>query len=205
MKLLSLRNKIGYLFFLFSLLLLAACDSAPPEPAAEPGTMEPGADTVLLNAKILTVDDEFSVAEALAINGSRIAAVGSNDAITALAGTATRVIDLQGKTVIPGLIDNHMHFIRAGQRWNLQARIDGVNSRSEALAIIAEKAASMPPGDWLMVQGGWRENQFADQPGGFTLEELDAAAPENPLFLQITYQAVYANSLPRAHIMSARR
>jgi predicted amidohydrolase YtcJ len=170
---------------------LAACSEAPP-PAAESA---PGADTILVNGKILTVDDDFSTAEALAITGARIVAVGDNASVNALAGDATRVIDLQGRTVIPGLIENHMHFIRAAQRWNLQARIDGINSRAEALAAIAEKAASMPPGDWLMVQGGWRENQFADTPGGFTLEELDAAAPNNPLFLQITYQAVYANTL----------
>ncbi len=167
-------------------LLVTACGSELEQPAA---------DAVFINGKILTVDSDFSVVEALAVTGTRIVAVGDSESVAAMVGDDTQVVDLQGKTVIPGLIDNHMHFIRAAQRWNLQARIDGINSRSEALAIIAEKAASMPPGDWLMVQGGWRENQFADQPGGFTLEELDAAAPNNPLFLQITYQAVYANSL----------
>lgn len=167
-------------------LLITACSNETEQPAA---------DIVFLNGKVLTVDNDFSVAEALAVTDTRIVAVGDSESVAAMVGDETQVVDLQGKTVIPGLIDNHMHFIRAAQRWNLQARIDGINSRSEALAIIAEKAASMPPGDWLMVQGGWRENQFADQPGGFTLEELDAVAPSNPLFLQITYQAVYANTL----------
>ncbi len=153
------------------------------------------ADTVLINGKILTVDNEFTVVEALAVQGGRIVAIGDNESVARLTSSLTEVIDLQGRTVIPGLIDNHMHFIRAVQRWNLQARIDGINVRQHALDVIAEKAASMEPGEWLMVQGGWRENQFADQPGGFTLEELDAAAPENPLFLQITYRVVYANSL----------
>ena len=152
-------------------------------------------DIVLINGKILTVDADFSVAEALAVRDGRIVAVGASDQVAGLADASTQVIDLGGKTVIPGLIDNHMHFIRAAQRWNLQARIDGINSRAEALAIIAAKAAEMAPGEWLMVQGGWRENQFADQPGGFTLEELDAVAPDNPLFLQITYRVVYANTL----------
>jgi len=167
-------------------LLITACGNETEEPAA---------DIVFLNGKVLTVDNDFSVAEALAVTDTRIVAVGDSESVAAMVGDETQVVDLQGKTVIPGLIDNHMHFIRAAQRWNLQARIDGINSRPEALAIIAEKAASMPPGDWLMVQGGWRENQFADQPGGFTLEELDEVAPNNPLFLQITYQAVYANTL----------
>ena len=165
--------------------VLAACQTEEPTFAEQ----------VLHNGRILTVDSEFSITEALAIRGERIVAVGSGEEIEARIGPDTRVIDLEGRTVIPGLIDNHMHFIRAVQRWNLQARIDGVNSRREALDIMAAKAASMAPGEWLMVQGGWREIQFADGEGGFTLEELDAAAPDNPLFLQITYQSVYANSL----------
>ncbi|MGI9203896.1 MAG: amidohydrolase [Woeseiaceae bacterium] len=184
--------------FLITLLLISMVSACTSEPQGNVADSEPSglvADTILINGKILTADSDFSIAEALAIDGSRILAVGDNDSINEYVAASTRVVDLQGKTVIPGLIDNHMHFIRAGQRWNLQARIDGVNSRSEALGIIAEKAASMPAGEWLMVQGGWRENQFADQRGGFTLDELDAAAPDNPLFLQITYQAVYANSL----------
>lgn len=174
------------------LILIAACGAEQSTDVGQPG---PTADTVLLGGKILTVDAEFSVAEAVAIKDSRIIAVGDSDSVAELVGASTKVIELHGKTVIPGLIDNHMHFIRAAQRWNLQARIDGVNSRARALEIIAEKAASMEPGEWVMVQGGWRENQFADEPGGFTLEELDAAVPNNPLFLQITYQTVYANTL----------
>ncbi len=169
-------------------------DAEAPASAPEP-TGPPPVDQVLTNGQILTVDDDFSIVEAVAIQGERIVDVGTADAMSAYVGDNTEVVDLQGLTVIPGLIDNHMHFIRAVQRWNLQARIDGVNVRQEALDIIAAKAESMEPGAWLMVQGGWRENQFADVRGGFTLEELDAAAPNNPLFLQITYQAVYANSL----------
>jgi predicted amidohydrolase YtcJ len=165
---------------------LFACEQAPTVAAA---------DIVLMNGKILTVDDQFSVAEALAIEGERIVAVGDTETISQRIGEETRIVELQGRTVIPGLIDNHMHFIRAAQRWNLQARIDGVNSRARALEIIAEKAATMEPGEWLMVQGGWSPGQFADQPGGFTLEELDAASPNNPLFLQLIYTTVYANSL----------
>ena len=173
-------------------ILIAACSAEQPTGAEQKG---PAADTVLLSGKILTVDAAFSTAEAVAIKDSRIIAVGDNEAVAKFVGESTKVIELQGRTVIPGLIDNHMHFIRAAQRWNMQARIDGVNSRARALEIIAEKAASMEPGEWVMVQCGWRENQFADQPGGFTLEELDAAVPNNPLFLQITYQTVYANTL----------
>jgi|GEM_PF-104096 predicted amidohydrolase YtcJ/acetyl esterase/lipase len=175
----------------FAAILTTACNNAPEEQVPTPDY----ADTVLINGKVLTVDNEFSVVSAIAIEGERIAAVGDNDAVSALIGDSTEVIDLQGKTVIPGLIDNHIHFIRMPQRWNLQARIDAVNSRVEALEIITAKAATMEPGEWIMVQGGWSESQFADEQGGFTLEELDAAAPNNPVFLQILYTHAYANTL----------
>ena len=186
-----------------SLLIVGCSDNstqppystASPPQANESGTVEASPDTVFINGKILTVDSNFSIVSALAIDDDRILAVGDDESVGNLAGVNTNIIDLQGKTVMPGLIDNHIHFIRMPQRWNLQARIDGINNRAEALKVISEKAASMAPGEWLMVQGGWSENQFADQPGGFTLEELDAAAPENPLFLQILYQYGYANSL----------
>lgn len=153
------------------------------------------ADTILLNGKILTVDNQFSIVEALAITGDRITAVGDNAEISTMAGAQTREIDLQGATVIPGLIDNHFHFLRAVQRWHRQARLDGVNSRAQALQILASKAAEFAAGEWLLTQGGWYPEQFADLAGGFTLEELDRVAPENPLFLQERYNLVYANTL----------
>ena len=156
---------------------------------------QPAADLALTNGKILTVDAAFSVAQALAVDDGRIVAVGTNDEIRRHVGAATEVVDLRGATVIPGLIDNHFHFARAVQRWHLQARLDGVDSRREALRILADKAAASPAGQWVMVQGGWSPQQFADAPGGFTLAELDAAAPRNPLFVQQGYAIVYANSL----------
>lgn len=152
-------------------------------------------DTILVNGKILTVDEDFSITEALAVNGERISATGSNSSIRALAGADTEIIDLDGATVVPGLIDNHFHFLRAVQRWHRQPRLDGINSRARALEILAEKAAEFAPGEWLLVQGGWYPDQFADQPGGFTLEELDRVAPDNPLFLQERYSVIYANTL----------
>jgi len=152
-------------------------------------------DTIVTGGRILTVDAEFSIVEALAIDAGRIVARGTAQEIAGFAGDDTEVIELDGATVVPGLIDNHFHFTRAVQRWHRQARLDGVSSRREALGILAAKAASMPTGEWIMVQGGWSPRQFADAPGGFTLAELDAAAPENPLFVQEGYSIVYANSL----------
>ncbi|MGI9258934.1 MAG: amidohydrolase [Gammaproteobacteria bacterium] len=152
-------------------------------------------DQILSNGKILTVDADFNIVEAIALEGDRILATGTNEEITALAAPSTETIDLEGRTVIPGLIDNHVHFIRTVQRWHQQARIDGVDSREAALAILAAHARRLQPGQWFMVQGGWSEDQFADQKGGFTLEELDRAAPNNPMYLQRSYGGAYANTL----------
>ena len=186
------------------LLALTACGSSEPPapagveqaaPAAEPvPVVQDAADRVLTNGQILTVDENFSIAEAIAIKGERIVAVGDAATVGGMVGPDTEVVDLGGKTVIPGLIDNHMHFIRGVQNWHIQARIDGITSRAEALDIIAARAASMEPGEWLTVQGGWSEVQFADQPGGWTIEELDRVAPDNPLFIQRLYRTVYANT-----------
>jgi predicted amidohydrolase YtcJ len=152
-------------------------------------------ETVVTNGKILTVDAGFRIVQALAIDDGRIVARGTSEEVARYAGPNTRVIDVAGATVIPGLIDNHFHLTRAVDRWHRQARFEGVDSRRKALEILATKAASMPPGEWIMVQGGWTPRQFADAPGGFMLEELDRVAPKNPLFVQEGYSVVYANSL----------
>ncbi len=133
--------------------------------------------------------------EALAITDGRIVASGTSAEVARYAGARTRVIDVAGATVIPGLIDNHFHFTRGADTWHQQSRFEGVDSRREALRILTAKAARLSPGEWIMVQGGWTPRQFADAPGGFTLDELDGAAPKNPLLVQEGYSVVYANSL----------
>ena len=163
--------------------------------AATAALAQQKADTIVTHGKILTVDADFRVVEALAITGGRIVARGTSAEMARYAGPDTKVIDVAGATVIPGLIDNHFHFTRGADTWNQQARFEGVDSRREALRILAAKAASLKPGNWIMVQGGWTPRQFADAPGGFTLEELDRVAPKNPLFVQEGYSLVYANSL----------
>ena len=162
---------------------------------ANPALAQQNVDTVVTHGKILTVDPAFGIVEALAIDDGRIVARGTSAEMARFAGPDTKVIDVAGATVIPGLIDNHFHFTRGADTWHQQARFEGVGSRREALAILAAKAASLPAGGWVMVQGGWTPRQFADAPGGFTLEELDGVAPRNPLFVQEGYSVVYANSL----------
>ena len=150
-------------------------------------------DTVLVNGKIVTVDDRFTIAQALAIRGQRILKVGSNAEIERLKGPATRTIDLAGRTVIPGLIDNHAHWVRAAEHDEL--RFDGVTSRQQALGMLAERVRTTRPGEWIVVLGGWSEEQFTDEPRGFPLEELDRIAPNNPVVLQAVYSHSYLNTV----------
>src|SRR5262244_2857513 len=147
------------------------------------------ADTILVNGKIVTVDDRFSIAESLAIRGGRIVAVGSAADTEKLKGPQTRVIDLNRRTVIPGLIDNHAHWVRAAEHDEL--RFDGVTTRQRALELLAERVRAAKPGEWIAVLGGWSEEQFTDDARGFPLEELDRIAPNNPVAIQAVYNHTY--------------
>jgi predicted amidohydrolase YtcJ len=167
-------------------LLALAVIAAPIAAAAQT------ADTVLINGKIITVDDRFSIAQALAIKGERIIKVGTTVEIEPLRGPQTRVVDLAGRTVIPGLIDNHAHWIRAAEHDEL--RFDGVTSRQQALDMLAARVRGTPAGEWVVVLGGWSEEQFTDEPRGFALEELDRIAPAHPVLLQAVYNHSYLNT-----------
>lgn len=151
-------------------------------------------DTILVNGKIVTVDDRFSIVQALAIADGRITATGTTAAIRHLAAPQTKVVDLHGRTVIPGLIDNHAHFLRAAEYWDREVRLDGVTSHRRALDMVAAKARASAPGEWVLSLGGWSEEQFTDEKRGFTKAELDRIAPHNPVVLQLIYNRIYANS-----------
>lgn len=144
------------------------------------------ADTILVNGKILTVDKQFSVREALAILDGRITAVGSNAEVRKQAGPGTRVIDLQGRTVIPGFIDSHIHAIRAGQTFTTEVNWVGATSIAEAMQRIHDAALAKKPGSWLVVAGGWNEAQFKEKRRP-TQADLVAAAPDNPVYIQHDY------------------
>jgi len=171
-----------------AILLVLALFAAAAGPASAQAP-----DTVLVNGKIVTVDDRFTIAQALAIKGERILKVGTTAEVEALRGPQTRVIDLAGRTVIPGLIDNHAHWVRAAEHDEL--RFDGVTSRQQALKMLADRVHSVPAGEWIVVLGGWSEEQFTDGSRGFSLEELDRIAPNNPVVLQAVYNHSYLNSV----------
>src|SRR5262245_7705969 len=121
------RYRGGPMKYLAAILITAGAWLAAQQPAP---------DLLLSNGKIITVDDRFSIAQAIAIKGDRIVAVGTNSEITPLAGSNTRRIDLRGRAVIPGLIDNHMHLLRAGSTWKWETRWDGVATRKAALDML---------------------------------------------------------------------
>jgi predicted amidohydrolase YtcJ len=168
--------------FVVAIAVVAAPIAAPAQTA----------DTVLVNGKIVTVDDRFTIAQALAVKDGRVVRVGASAEIEALKGPQTRVIELAGRTVIPGLIDNHAHWVRAAEHDEL--RFDGVTSRQQALKMLAERVRATPAGEWIVVLGGWSEEQFTDEARGFPLDELDRIAPNNPVVLQAIYNHSYLNT-----------
>ena len=171
-------------------LTLIAGTATSPSVLAQPSA----ADSIFTNGKIVTVDEQFRIAEAVAVRGDRIVAVGTAAEIGALRGPNTETIDLGGRTVIPGLIDNHMHLLRAGLTWLEDVRLDGIESRAGALARLRARAAQIPEGDWVFTLGGWMPDQFADDSSPFTREELDSAIPDHPVLLQSAYYRSYVNS-----------
>src|SRR5687767_7578505 len=147
---------------------------------------QPRADIVLTNGKVITVDEKFSIAQAVAIAGDRILAVGTTQQINALAGPSTRRIDLRGRALMPGFIDNHAHYQEEGAYWTLEDRLDGIETRKQALETLRARAKQKGPGQWIFTLGGWSPDQFTDDSKPFTRDELDKALPDNPVFLQFS-------------------
>jgi predicted amidohydrolase YtcJ len=141
-------------------------------------------DLILHNGRITTLDPNCPSAANLAIRDGRI--VGVDDAENYQPGPSTKVIDLQGRRLIPGLNDSHLHVIRGGLNYNLELRWDGVPSLADALRMLREQARRTPVGQWVRVVGGWSEFQFAERRMP-TLEEINRAAPETPVFILHLY------------------
>jgi predicted amidohydrolase YtcJ len=144
------------------------------------------ADLIFLHGRILTLDERSSVRDAMAVSEGRIAALGRSTDIMKLAGRKTRVVDLRGRTVIPGLIDSHIHAIRAALSYSVEVNWIGTSSLAEALGRVREAAARAKPGDWLIVAGGWTPEQFQEKRRP-TQAELAAAAGEHPAYVQLFY------------------
>ncbi len=150
------------------------------------------AELILHNAKIAT-NAVPSFVEAIAITAGRIVAVGKDEDTLRLRGPQTCVIDGRRRTVIPGLNDSHMHPIRGGLNYNLELRWDGVPSLADALRMLKEQAARTPAPQWVRVIGGWTEFQFAERRMP-TLDEINDAAPDTPVFVMHLYDRALLNA-----------
>jgi predicted amidohydrolase YtcJ len=162
--------------------VFAAFTLACPVSAASAQT----ADTVLFNGKIVTVDRDFSVREALAIANGKVLATGRSNAMKKLAGDKAKLIDLGGRTVIPGLTDGHIHGIRAALTFGTEVNWIGVPSLKGALEKIRDAAKTQKPGSWIVVAGGWTEEQFSEKRRP-TPQEVTEAVPDNPVYIQHLY------------------
>ena len=168
-----MKSKAGTLVAVSAFLICGAAFAQP-------------ADLVLVHGKIHTLDGKAMVAEALAIRGERIVAVGSFAKLKPLIAKSTRVIDLHGRTVIPGLIDSHMHAIRAALSFSTEVNWIGTKSIAEALGRLSEAAKAAKPGGWLIVAGGWTPEQFAEKRRP-AQAELAAAGGDHPVYIQLFY------------------
>src|SRR5260221_2476773 len=157
-----------------------------------PTASEQVADLILVNGRIATQDERRSRVSALAVRDGRVLANGDDAAMMRFRGPGTRVVDLHGRTAIPGLNDSHSHPIRGGLYYNLELRWDGVPSLADAMRMLRDQAARTPPNHWVRVVGGWSEFQFAERRLP-TLDELNAAAPDTPLFLLHGYAQALLN------------
>ena len=131
------------------------------------------AQRIFRNGKIATNSDPYFV-EALLVENGLIVAGGTDDEIMKLRLPDAEVIDLRGRTVIPGLNDSHLHIIRGGLHYNMELRWDGVASLADALLMLKKQAERTPVPQWVRVVGGWSEFQFAERRMP-TLEEIGCA------------------------------
>ena len=151
------------------------------------------ADVILHHGTVTTLDRSNPTATAVAIRDGRFVRVGADTDVLPLAGSTTKVIDLKGRRVLPGLIDNHLHIIRGGLSFNMELRWDGVRTLADAMDMLKRQIAVTPPPQWVRVIGGFTEHQFAEKRLP-TLEEINALAPDTPVFLLHLYDRALLNA-----------
>jgi predicted amidohydrolase YtcJ len=175
----------------------------PSPPAASVATA-PSADIALINGRIITVDASDSVAEAIAVSGSKIIRVGSTSDVRRLVGPQTTVIDLHGLTATPGLIDSHAHTADGGFGVLYQLELSDATSVAEIVSRVSDKVRTLKPGDWLVGQG-WDEGKLKEL-RYVHAADLDVAAPDNPVWLVHTtghYGVANHNALRLAKVTAA--
>jgi predicted amidohydrolase YtcJ len=151
------------------------------------------ADLILRNGRFTTLNPSLPSATAVAITDGSFTVVGRETEVMPLAGPHTRVVDLKGRRVLPGLIDNHLHIIRGGLNFNMELRWDGQKSLADAMAMLKRQVAVTPPPQWVRVVGGFTAHQFAEKRLP-TIEELNVVAPDTPVFLLHLYDRAFLNA-----------
>ncbi|MET3966749.1 amidohydrolase [Bradyrhizobium sp. S3.9.1] len=152
-----------------------------------------GPDLILHHGLFATLDRSNPAATAVAIKDGLFTAVGHVGDVMKLAGSSTKIVDLKGRRVLPGLIDNHLHIIRGGLNYNMELRWDGIWSLVDAMAMLKKQVAITPPPQWVRVVGGFTEHQFAEKRLP-TIEELNAVAPDTPVFILHLYDRAMLNA-----------
>ncbi|QYU69698.1 amidohydrolase [Leptolyngbya sp. 15MV] len=150
-------------------------------------------DMILFNGRVTTMDPQRPDATAFALRGGVFTAVGTDADILRLAGPDTRRVDAGGRRVIPGLNDTHTHTVRGGLNYALELRWDGIPTFAEAMARLREMVARTPQGQWVRVVGGYSPWQFGDERRHPTLDELNAIAPDTPVFVLNLYVGAFLN------------
>jgi len=150
------------------------------------------ADLILHRGLIATLNRSMPTASAVAIKDGKFLRVGSDHEVMALSGPGTKVIDLRGRRVLPGLCDNHLHIIRGGLNFNMEVRWDGVRSLAHAMDLLKRQVAVTPAPQWVRVVGGFTEHQFEEKRLP-TLQELNAVAPDTPVFILHLYDRALLN------------
>ncbi|WP_199773036.1 amidohydrolase [Ensifer adhaerens] len=174
----------------FSTFCLAAAQLAV---FTSPSLASDRPDLVLRNGTIVTMDDDRAIAEALAISDGRILAVGTDEEIQAFVQPGTKVLDLGGRTVIPGLVDTHIHAIRGGQTYPFETYWHDETSLASALEALKTAARDRASDQWVAVVGSWHPDQFAERRAP-DVADLDKALPDTPAYVQYLYDYALVNT-----------
>src|SRR5213595_2675840 len=186
-EMVSRRSFITQLSGASAAVALGGCAMSPQ--ASTPST---GADLILTRGRITTLDRRRPSASSVAVKDGRFLSVGSDADVMEHRSETTRVIDLRGRVVIPGLNDSHVHVIRGGLNYMMELRWDGVRSLAEAMRMLRDQARRTMPPQWVRVVGGFTEWQFSERRLP-TLAELNEAAPDTPVFVLHLYDRALLN------------
>lgn len=169
---------------LYFLLAMVACK-------LETNTTE-RADLIVTNAKVAVMDGKGTQTQAIAVKDGKVFATGTDDEILKMKGDSTKHVDANGRTLIPGLNDSHLHLTRGGRFYNAELRWDGVTSLKVALQMLKEQAIRTPKGQWVRVIGGWSPYQFKEKRFP-TPEEINAATGDVPTYILFLYSRAWLN------------